>query len=81
MSQNAFPEKMGDSSKSPPSHLRGRRGFHKEGEGNGANRSRKGVEKFSMCRQARSLQIRPVMVLCVSAWFSHPGFMSSRFHG
>ena len=61
-------------------HLIAGRGFYKKGEGNRTKRSREGVEKFSMCRQAQSILIRQVMVWWASSCFSHPGFTSSQLH-
>ena len=56
--------------------------FYKDGEGNITKRSRLGgVAKFSMCRWAQSIPIRQMMVWCVSCWFGHLGFISSRLHG
>ena len=65
---------------SPSPNLSGGRGFYKEGKGNRTKRSKKGVAKFSTCRQAQSIPIRQVMVCCVSSWFSHPGFKSFWLH-
>ena len=48
--------KMGDSCYKTHLHLSVEaEGFYMEGEGNRTERSREGVEKFSMCKQAQSI--------------------------
>ena len=69
MSQNLSPGRWGTHVSKPisTSHWR-QRFFYKEGEGNRTKRSREGVAKFSMCRQAQSIPVRQVMVRCASSW-------------
>ena len=55
-------------SQSPSPHLSAGRGFYKEGEGNRTKRSREGIGKFFLCRQAQSIPIRQVVVRCASSW-------------
>ena len=73
-------EDVGLMSQSPYPHLSTGRGFHKEGRETELRYQGEGVEKFSTCRRAQSIQIRTVIILCASSWFSHPGSMSSWIH-
>ena len=65
-------------SRSPSPPLSGNRGFHEEGEGDRAQRSRQRVVKVSTCKLAHSILIRQVRVWCAPSWFSQPGFKKKR---
>ena len=62
---------------SPSPHLSGGRGVFEKGEGKRTKRSREGVAKFSWCRRAWSIPIRPMTVRRASSWFSQPDSMSA----
>ena len=57
--------------------LSGGRGVFEKGEGKRTKRSREGVAKFSWCRRAWSIPIRPMTVRRASSWFSQPDSMSA----
>ena len=66
---------VGLRSQSPSPHLRGGRGFYKNGERNRTKRSREWTGKFFTCRLAQSIPIRQVMVRCTLSWLRPPDSM------